>query len=190
MSTGRLSHWIWVWLGLVLCGCVAVPSLELNEPSPLQIGESRQVTLEALRMDVSGYEQVLTRADLLTLPAETRQGIWLYDLDLRGVAGQQRLMDHALTSIQGSVLTDPTLGAAERNMIRLLNMTPANADLRGTPMNELLSLAPQIGFAAAEVLAASLDIEVDEPFLASNALSDALVEGIISSHPNTQTRPI
>ncbi len=170
-------------------GCMAVPTVDTTEPAPLAVGESREVVLEALRLDVAGYEQVLTRADLLALPRETRRKLWLYDLDLRGEAGEQRLIDHALAAIRATDPTDASLGQAERNMVRLLNMTPANADLSGTPMANLLNLAPQVGIAAPEVLAESMGIEVDAPFLGGEALAGSLVDNVISSHPNARRRP-
>ncbi len=176
-------------VGFAGAGCVEVPVIDTTTPEPLMIGESRELTLHALRLQVSSYEQVLTRADLLALPQDVRRRLWLYDLDLRGEAGEERLIDNALARIRGLDATDPTLGDAERNMVRLLNMTPANADLTGTPLALLLSLAPQVGIAAQEVLAESMGIEVGEPFLGGEALASAVVEGVISSHPNARLRP-
>lgn len=182
-----------LWVSLALCfglvGCIAAPPVELADTSALAIGESRELTLHALRLQVSGYEQVLTRTDLLSLPQKVRRNLWLYDLDLRGEAGEQRLIDNALARIRDMDQTDPALGLAERNMVRLLKMTPANADLKGTPIHQLLNLAPQVGIAAQEVLAASMGIDVSAPFLGGEALGGALVDGVISSHPNARMRP-
>ncbi|MCO4760213.1 MAG: hypothetical protein KC502_01835 [Myxococcales bacterium] len=175
---------------LATSGCMEIPVVETGSKPALAIGESREVSLHALRLQVSSYEQVLTRQDMLALPLDVREKLWLYNLDLRGEAGEQRLIDNALANIRSLDIDDPSLGGAERNMVRLLNMSPANADLTGTPMAQLLGLAPQVGIAAQEVLAQSLGVEVSEPFLGGEALAGAVVDGVISSHPNARRRPI
>ncbi len=176
-------------LGLATAGCVEVPAAPSDEaPAPIAVGETREIELYALRFDVFDYEQTITKADILALPAEVRQNLWLHDLDLIGKSGTPRLLDNALAQIRESPLDDPDLTQAERNMVRLLNMTPDTADLEGTELEELLDLAPKVGFAAAEVLAEAAGIGVEDPFLLDWAVTQAVLDGVISSHPNAVRR--
>jgi len=178
---------------LGLCAaCVHLPEPPVapyeGPPIPLAQGERRVVELYSLRLDVHGFEQVVTKADVLSLPTKVRERMWLYDLDLAGGAGKPRLIDNALARIRALPADDAKLGAAERNMIRLLNMTAANAELAGTALENLLSMGPQVGIPAQEVLAESMGVDVDAPFLSNDVVAKAMVEGVVRSHPNTRFR--
>lgn len=174
--------------GLLVGGCVEVPAEPAGAPGPLAVGESRDVELYALRLDVFDYEQQITKADILALPQDVRQNLWLYDSDLTGKSGTPHLLDNALARIRELDPEDPELTQAERNMVRLLNMTPDTADLEGTALHELLDLAPKVGFSAAEVLGEAVGIGVEDAFLVDWAVTQAVLDGVISSHPNAQRR--
>jgi hypothetical protein len=167
---------------------MAAPEPPPDAAPDLAVGETREVELYAIRFDVSGYEQVMTKADILGLPKSVREKLWLYDLDLVGHSGTPRLVDNAIGQIKAIPLDDPSLSPAERNMVRLLSMTPDTANLAGTPMEELLDLSPKVGFHPAEVLASAIGIGVEDPFLPNQAVTDAVVELLIGTHPNAQTR--
>ena len=177
-------------LGLTACISLPEPPSEPAGASstPLAVGDRRVVELYSLRLEVEGFEQVVSKAEVLKLPTSVRERLWLYDLDLGGSGGKPRLLDNALARIRSLPEDDPKLGAAERNMVRLLNMTAANADLTGTALDSLLSMGPQVGIPAQEVLAESMGVNVDDPFLSNDVVAKALMEGVVRSHPNTRFR--
>jgi len=181
-----------VVLMMVATACLelpqAPPAPAPERTTPLAVGQSVNVQLYSMRLDVTGYEQVITLADLQALPRATREKMWLYNLDLNGHDGSPRLLDNALAQIRDRDPFAKGVSTAERNMIRLLNMTPGNADLTGTTTEELLSIGPKIGIPSAQVLADALGIAVDAPFLSQKAISQAVIEGLIGTHPNARFR--
>ena len=172
-----------------LSGCIEPLPVSAPDTSPLALGESRVVELYALRLDVRDYEQTLTKADILALPKSLQDELWLLDLDLTGGSGSPLLMDNALHAIAQLDLDDASLSQAEKNMVRILQMTPDTASLEGTPLAELLNLAPKVGISPAQVLADSMGVGVESAFMRPWALTEALVEGLVATHPNAQTRP-
>lgn len=152
----------------------------------LSIGQTRTVEVYATRFDVTDVEEIVTKQRILELPQSVREGLWLYDLDLTGKSGTPRLLDHAMAQIRATPLD--TLAPAERNMIRLINMTPDSADLGETSMEQLLDLAPKIGIAAPSVLADAIGIAPEEPFLSDGVVTEAVMAGVIASHPNVEVR--
>jgi len=173
---------------LLPAGCIEAPAGPGEAAPPLEVGEGREVRLERTRLDLRGYQYRLDRGDVLRLPAETRRSLWLADIDVAGSEARPRLLEHALRRLQELSPADPSLGPAERNLVRLLQMTPATVDLRGTALQRLTDLAPLAGRDASEALAEVLGIGVDDPFLAPDALGRALVEQVVGSHPAAQTR--
>ncbi len=174
---------------IAAAGCMPIPQEPPVPPGALAVGEAREVELYAIRLDVSNFEEVVTKADILALPQSVRDSLWLQDLDLTGDSGTPRLLDNAMAAIRALKLDDPALTQSERNMIRLLNMTPDTSDLRRTQLEEMLSIAPKVGFAAEEVLADAAGIGVEQPFLSDQSLTEAVVAGVIGTHPNAQQRP-
>ncbi len=178
------------FLMVVLAGaCIELPSEPLvGSSAALPIGASRSLELYAIRLDVSGFEQVINRDDILSLPKNVRENLWLFNLDVSGDGGAPRLFDNALQKLRALPLDSAGLSQAERNMIRLLTTTPDNAKLDGTPLAQLLDLAPKVGIASSEVLANSLGVGVEEAFLPTDDLVRALIEGVIHTHPNARFR--
>ena len=172
---------------LALPSCLEPPELEPRGGDvPMEVGESRRVECRFLRFEVSNYEQTLTREDLLNLPQSVHDRLWLMDLELQGGATAPRIMDYALEAMR---TTDPTtLLPAARNMQRLLSMTPDNADLSGTSMEQLIDLAPLLGLAPARILADLMGINVEDTFLSPQVVTEAMVDLVIGTHPNAQTR--
>lgn len=172
----------------LLAACVATPLPPDDEEVPLAVGQGEWMELYAIRFDVQDFEQVVTKQTVLDLPQSVRDNLWLYNLDLTGKSGTPRLLDNSMQQIRELDPNDESLSQAEANMIKLLNMTPDTADLRGTNMEELTELAPKVGFAAPEVLAQAAGIQPDDPFLTDSALTAALLENVISTHPNARWR--
>lgn len=189
---------------LALSGLWACAEDEPTPPpsTPLAVGEARTVELRFTPLDVSNFEKVLTRIDLRQLPPRVLERTWLTDIDLRNTAaddpdpearraGAPQLIDHALAAILAETpdleATDPA-DRARGNLIRLLQMSPQTADLRGTSMAPLLDLAPEIGFSVPEVLGAALGGEPDQAFLSPSDVGKAMVAHVIGSHPNARVR--
>ncbi len=174
-------------LAMAAPGCGADgPLVDPRDDAPLEVGESREVELRYLRFDVTNFEQRLTRDDLLALPRATQRRLWLLDLDLAGNQGAPGLLDNALAQIQS--LDPDTLDPAARNTQRLLNMTPDTANLEGTGLEGLVSLAPLIGVAPERVLADLLGVGPEDTFLSTRDVTAAILEQVVGTHPNALER--
>ena len=171
-------------LGALLNGCVQ----PLGEPvanfqGSLNIGERRTVELWMMEMNVSSYEQTIDLETLRGLPQSTLDDIWLLDLPLFG------LIENSLVQLADLPVDEALqLPVAAQNMRTLLRMTPDNAILDGTSLEELLGLAAVLGIPAARPLAELLEVEVTERVLPIDAAANALVDGLIGSHPASQWR--
>jgi hypothetical protein len=174
--------------GLGLAPACAKAPAEADAPidSPLAVGDSRTLELRYLRFDVSNFTQTYTKKDVLALPDEIKSRLWLLDLDLSNGPNSPRLLDNALAAIKK--LDPSTLTPASRNLQRLLLMTPATADLKGTSLEQLISLAPLLGIAPEQVLADLLNVNVEDTFLSSTVVSETILKQVISSHPNARVR--
>ncbi|MEM1350246.1 MAG: acetyltransferase, partial [Myxococcota bacterium] len=150
------------------------------------MGDARAVELRYLRFDVANFEEVLTREDLLALPPDVQERLWLFDLDLTSGPNTPKLLDNALRSVRE--LDPDALEPAARNLQRLLTTTPDNADLTGTSLEDITSLAPLLGIAPERVLADLMGLGPEEPVLSSEAVTHAILEQVISTHPRAQTR--
>lgn len=129
----------------------------------------------------------LDRAQLESLmPEDVRKSIVLVRLDLTAVlkAALLRVREPERYGVDTS-----GWGPAERNMSRLLGMSPDTADLRGTSMAALLDLAPRLGLPPARVLARTFDRPVDAPFLGIDDVAGALESGLIATHPAATIDP-
>ncbi|MEL7369900.1 MAG: hypothetical protein AAFN74_13360, partial [Myxococcota bacterium] len=172
-------------MAVVVEGCVdALPPPPAQDTSVLAVGQTRQIELRYLRFDVTNFEQTLTRVDILALPRDTRDRLWLLDLDLRSGPTTPRLLDNALEAIK--MLDPQSLSLPARNMQRLLRMTPDTAELNGTALEELVAVAPLIGLSPARVLADLLGINVEDPILAASTVSSTVLDLVIATHPNAQ----
>ncbi len=191
MSPRRAGARLMLAVGLLGLGCVEEEP-EAPPPTPLAVGEAREVELRFTPLDVTDFQKVLTRIDLRQLPPSVLERTWLTDIDLQGTPdGAPQLIDHAIAAILAETpdldATDPA-ERARGNLIRLLQMSPQTADLSGTSMAPLLQLAPEIGFSVPEVLGAALGGAPDAAFLAPGDVGAAMVAHVIGSHPNARLR--
>lgn len=175
------------FLALSLAGCAFdEPSAAVVEEGTLKVGEPRTVELAFLRFDVTNFERRMTRKDILALPADVRDRMWLLDLDLSSGPSKPQLLDNALAAIRA--LDPDTLEPAERNMQALLMMTPDTANLENTSIEQLIRLAPLMGVAPERVLADLFHIDVEDTFLSDQVLAQVILEQVIGTHPNAKTR--
>lgn len=158
---------------------IATPS----DPTALAPGESREVDLRYLRFDVKGFAKTNTLEQLRAMPRRVLQDVWLLDLDARP------LMVNALQALKD--LPDEEVAAlspAAQNMRRLVLMTPDNAELEGTNLEELIAISAAIGIPPAKCLADLLDRGVTDPFIPIEVVADIMLSNVIGTHPNAQKR--
>ena len=81
--------------------------------------------------------------------------------------------------------------SAEYSMVRLLTMTPANAQVAGTSVAGLQELADggffgiTIGGGFSQILADSLGIGRTDEFLSTETTAQALLDNVVATHPHT-----
>lgn len=77
--------------------------------------------------------------------------------------------------------------SSEFNLIRILTMTPANAEVQGSSVALLAGIADflRLGGGFGQILADSIGIDRTEEFLDTAPLAEAYVEHVASSHPET-----
>lgn len=75
----------------------------------------------------------------------------------------------------------------EFSLIRILTMTPANAEVQGTSVALLAGIADflRLGGGFGQILADSIEIGRTQEFLGTDVLAQAYVEHVASSHPET-----
>jgi hypothetical protein len=170
----------------MLSSCAESTSSDERMAKPMNVGETRAMSLSYLRFDVTNFEKALDRDQLLALPQDVRERLWLLDLDLSNGPNAPQLLDRSLAAIR--TLDPSKLQPAERNMQALLQMTPDSANLSGSSIATLIDLAPLLGVAPEQVLADLFAIDVEDVFLTDTQLANAIIPQVIASHPNAQTR--
>lgn len=174
-----------VTLAIAAAGCI-VDEIEVTPevmPALVQSGETREVTLRFIRLDVEGLNQSLTFDDLAALPPATLEDIWLLDFEPSNV------LLTVLGDLKGlSTEEASALPQAAQNMRTLLRMTPDNADLTGTKLEEAIDLAQSVNIPPARVLADLTEVGITEELLSPDIASVAIMENLIASHPNAQFR--
>src|ERR1700754_4412082 len=99
---------------LAVSACAASTSSDDRVAKPMAVGESRALSLNYTRFDVSNFEKTLDRDQLLALPRDVRERLWLLDLDLSNGPNAPQLLDRSLAAIR--TLDPNTLAPAEKNM--------------------------------------------------------------------------
>ncbi|WP_437991594.1 acetyltransferase [Sorangium sp. So ce145] len=167
-----------------LPGCVEAVTVEQAPPPPaLGVRQSRTLTLEFLRFDARGFAKTLTLDELKAIPRPTLEGIWLLDLDI------STLIENALLKVMYMPPAEiAALPPASRNLVGLLNMTPENADLRGTSLEGLLGVGNAVGLSTSKILSDLTGAAGNERLIPVQITSQAVLENLVSTHPNTQHR--
>ncbi len=173
-----------VWASLLAPGCIEPLSLDAEPPaSELAVGETRRVELRFMRLDVEGFGKTVTIDTLRSLPKAVLDDVWLLDMELTG------LVRNALEQLRDLPAAEAaSLPVAAQNMRRLLRTTPDNAILDGTSLEELIGLSAAIGIPAPRALADILQVGITEEVIPIDSAARATVDGLITSHPNAQTR--
>lgn len=183
--TGRVTGALAIALVVSVVGCHEDQASLVVEapPTELAVGETRPVDLRYLRLDVQGFRKEHTLADLRAMPRRVLEDVWLLDLDVRPLMINSLERLRALPPEQVAELS-----LAARNMRALLNMTPDNAELEGTNLEALVALSASVGIPPARALANLIDAEITDDFITPATVAEVMLEGVIGSHPNAQTR--
>ncbi|MCA9654006.1 MAG: acetyltransferase [Myxococcales bacterium] len=169
-------------LALGSCGDEPVSPPD-DEPTPVAVGEDRDLELRYMRLDVEGFDNRLSLEDLRAMPRSILADVWLADLDVTQLLVNSLEQLRTLSDEEVAELTP-----AAQNMRRLLLMTPDNANLEGTSLEELISLSGSIGFPKAVALAELLDVGVTDDFIPPEIVARVMLRHVVGSHPNAQWR--
>jgi hypothetical protein len=152
-------------------------------PEELAVGDSREVELRYLRLHVEGFTDEKTLDDLRGMPQRVLEDVWLLDLPVTN------LFVNSLEKVQQlSPEGVAELGPAAQNMHTLLTMTPDNAVLDGTNLEELIALSGSVGIPPAKALAGLLRVEVTDDFIPPQVVSEVMLDQVAGTHPNAQWR--
>jgi hypothetical protein len=152
---------------------------------PLTLSRRRTLWLDAPTRDAGATALELDRLDLTELlTVDDQKELAMADIGLGPSVHQalERIREPELYGVDTS-----EWGDAERNMQRILTMTPDTADLSGTSMEELLTIANAIGLPAPRVLAEILDLDVTEPIIDPDTAADVIMDLLVGAHPNVKT---
>jgi hypothetical protein len=172
-------------LGILPLSCSddAVPLPDDAVPAPLAPGEGRALDLRYLALDVKGFDNELSLAELRGMPRLILADVWLADLDIT------QLMVNSLDQLASLSSEEVAeLEPAAQNMRDLLLMTPDNADLEGTSLEELIGLSGAVGIPPARALANLLGVGVTDRFIPPEIVAQVMLRNVVGSHPNAQVR--
>ncbi|HUS62155.1 MAG TPA: hypothetical protein VMY34_08155, partial [Acidimicrobiales bacterium] len=149
---------------------------------PLTLSRLRTLWLGEPTHDAGATNIEVDRFDLTELlTVDDQKGLSIADIDLEPSVKQAlaRIREPELYGVDTSAWGPPEL-----NMQRILTMPPDTADLSGTSMEELLTIADGIGLPAPRVLAQILDLGVTEPFIDPDVAAEVLMDLLVGTHPN------
>lgn len=159
-------------------------SLPITVPLRLQNNQKAPSTFE---LDRAGLSALLP-------PAKAKQIVAV-------TMGVTKLIDATLSKIRnacGSGWNKPNnlakncpkdWGQAEINMWRLVTMTPANVNVKGTSIEGMAGIAKTLSQwglmdSFAEILAVTLSIGETSLIVSASAVADSMVANVVGSHPN------
>jgi len=125
-----------------------------------------------LELDRAAFEELLT-------PAAQRE-IDVVTVSLR-TSVEQAL--YAIREPERFGVDTSAWGTAEHNLANVLRMTPDTADLSGSSLEELLSIAPAVGLPAPRLVAELLDIEATDTFVDLDLVAEVVLEKLVGTHP-------
>lgn len=167
-------------------GIACVDELTLPPAPPeteLRVGESRVLELRYLRLDVTDFKQTLTLKDLKNFPREVLAEQWLMDMDVGP------FVVNVLKAVKYMPPEEAyTLAVPARNLWKLLNMTPENANLTGTSFEAVLGTGEAVGIAPSKILADMVGVNGNEAMMPLDLTAQVIIENLISTHPNTKIR--
>lgn len=157
-------------------GNEARQELVLSRQRTLWLGEPRRnAGATQIEMDRFNLEDLLDEED--------QKSLSVVQVDLKPAIKQalQRIREPERFGVDTS-----DWGSAERNLQRILNMTPDTADLSGTSIEELLTIANAVGLPSPRILSQLLNVGVTDFIVDPDVAADVLTEKLIGTHPNIQ----
>ncbi|MFT3928124.1 MAG: hypothetical protein QM778_36685 [Myxococcales bacterium] len=150
--------------------------LSLTRQRMLWLGEPRRNAGETqIEMDRFNLEDLLDEAD--------QKSLSVVQVDLKPSIKQalERIREPERFGVDTSAW-----GSAEKNLQRILNMTPDTADLSGTSIEDLLNVANAVGLPSPRILSQLLGRGITDFIVDPDVAADVLTEKLIGTHPNIQ----
>jgi hypothetical protein len=165
------------------CSDDPVQTPDDTPPAALTPGEGREVALRWLALDVQGFDNELSLEELRGMPRSILADVWLADLDITQLMVNSLDQLSALSPEEVDALAPPA-----QNMRSLLLMTPDNANLEGTSMEDLIALSGSVGIPPARALANLLGVGVTDRFIPPEIVAQIMLRNVVGSHPNARLR--
>ena len=157
-------------------GNEAREQLTLSRVRVLRLGAERR---NAGALDIQVDKQALTEL----LGPEDQKQIDLVSIEFEPAVRQAlaRIRDPERFAVDTS-----GWGAPERNMQRILRMTPDVADLSGTSVAELLRISSAVSLPSPRLLGDLLDLRPTDYIVDLDVAARVIADGLVGSHPNVQ----
>jgi hypothetical protein len=195
-ATPNLLSVLQKWTLPLLAGCALVladcmpndpreskASNTSDKQQTTKVGDRGTVTLAYLPNSTNIFAS-FSKATMKALPKKYSQGnaMKLIDVDMIN----QPFLDNALFQVKN--LDPALLTEAGVNMQNLLKMNPSTANLDGTPMADLMTLADftGIGGGSAALLAEMLGISASQDFISVDILKEVIGDNLLRRHPHVQ----
>lgn len=150
----------------------------------VSLRKPRVIWLGAPKRDAGATQIDLTRFDLEELlTPENQQSLSVVQVGLRAPIKEALLR---IREPERFGVDTSEWGTAERNLQRILNMTPDTADLSGTSVEELLSIANAVGLPSPRMLAELLSTGVTDFIVDLDVAADVLSDKLVGTHPNIE----
>lgn len=149
---------------------------------PVNLSRLRVVRLGAPNRNAGTQDIEVNRQALVELlSADDQKQIELVSIDLLPAVRQalERIREPTRFGVDTS-----KWGAPERNLQRILRMTPDVADLSGTSVAELLKISSAVGLPAPRLLAQLLDLTTTQYILDLDIAASVIDADLIGTHPN------
>lgn len=149
---------------------------------PVTLSRVRVLRLGAAKANAGATNVEVDRkalSDLLT--ADDQKSIELAAIDLEPAVRETlaRIREPERYGVDTS-----SWGAPERNLQRILRMTPDSADLSGTSVAELLRISSAVSLPSPRMLGDLLSLAPTDYIVDLNVAAKVIVDGLVGTHPN------
>jgi hypothetical protein len=148
----------------------------------LSLSRVRVLRLGAARRNAGATNIEVDRTALSELlSAEDQKTIELAAIDIEPAVRQTlaRIREPERYSVDTS-----SWGAPERNLQRILRMTPDVADLSGTSVAELLRIASAVSLPSPRLLGDLLNLKPTDYIVDLDVATKVILDGLVATHPN------
>lgn len=177
---------ILLWFASCASSDPAVSKIDLNSSKEgvTQVGDRGSVNL-AFIPNLTSIQASFTKSAMKALPERFTRGSGMKLIEMDMV--NKPFLENALEKVKS--LNESELDPAGINMKGLLTMSPATANLDGTPLADLLTLADftGIGGGAATLLAEMLGVSTSGNFISTEVLKQTIADNLLLRHPEMTT---